>query len=225
MKLDYKKNFLLFFIALYILTISAIINSALNLDRMQELAKSRYGNEAEKTVIDWRSLILTLQKENERQKIIRINDFFNNRINFVEDFYTWRQKDYWATPLETMGRAQGDCEDFTIAKYSSLILLDIPIDKLRLTYVKAKLSGPYNPTPQAHMVLAYYPSAHAEPLILDNIISDIRPASQRRDLTPVYSFNSSGLWIGNATRPTDTKPESRFSRWRGLLARMQAEGL
>ena len=34
-----------------------------------------------------------------------------------------------------------------------------------------------------------------EPLILDNLINEILPASQRKDLVPVYSFNGEGLWL------------------------------
>lgn len=49
---------------------------------------------------------------------------------------------------------------------------------------------------QAHMVLAYHAQPHAEPVILDNLISELRPASRRPDLTPVFSFNGDGLWQG-----------------------------
>ena len=42
------------------------------------------------------------------------------------------KKDYWATPIEFMGTGAGDCEDYAIAKYFSLINLGIPEDKLRI---------------------------------------------------------------------------------------------
>ncbi|HET19999.1 MAG TPA: sulfate adenylyltransferase, partial [Chromatiales bacterium] len=47
----------------------------------------------------------------------------------------------------------------------------------------------------AHMVLTYYPEPSAEPLVLDNLVPDIRLASRRQDLVPVYSFNGDGLWL------------------------------
>ena len=93
----------------------------------------------------------------------------------------------------------GDCEDFAIAKYFSLLAVGVPASQLRLVYVRLQLGAPGGPS-QAHMVLAYYASAQAEPLILDNLITDIRPASRRPDLTPVFSFNSDGLWQGNGAR-------------------------
>jgi len=75
------------------------------------------------------------------------------------------------------------------------------------------------------MVLAYYDSPAADPKILDNLIGDVRPASKREDLTPVYGFNSKGLWVGGAAAPATTNPGAKLSRWRDLLQRAAAEGL
>jgi predicted transglutaminase-like cysteine proteinase len=192
---------------------------------MQLLARQQYGQKAERSVQQWRALLRRLDDAPAQQQLKQINNFFNRRIRFMDDIEIWQTEDYWATPLETLGRAQGDCEDFTIAKYSSLLLLGIPQEKLRLTYVKARRGGPNSKLTQAHMVLAYYPEPGATPLILDNLIGRIRPANRRPDLTPVYSFNSAGLWVGGAAKPALTNPETRLSRWRDLLARMQDEGL
>jgi hypothetical protein len=74
------------------------------------------------------------------------------------------------------------------------------------------------------MVLTYYSSSSAEPLVLDSLINEIKPASQRTDLLPVYAFNGEGLWLPGATgnkRVGDTK---RLSRWQDVLKKMQAEG-
>ena len=196
-----------------------------NLDRMQGLAKSRYGQDAANLVADWRATIDAMQKLPEKEKLIKANDFFNNRISWVQDPEAWGQKDYWATPLETMGNRKGDCEDFAIAKYATLILAGVDIDKLRITYVKAQMGGPYGEINAAHMVLAYYASPSADPLILDNLISDVRPASRREDLKPVYGFNSKGLWVGGRAAPATTDPGAKLSRWRDLLQRAAAEGL
>ena len=75
------------------------------------------------------------------------------------------------------------------------------------------------------MVLAYYETPSSEPLILDNLITDIYPGSKRTDLTPVYGFNSKGLWVGGAATPATTNPGAKLSRWRDLLQRASAEGL
>jgi predicted transglutaminase-like cysteine proteinase len=153
-----------------------------------------------------------------------LNQFFNRRIAFRDDLEVWGQIDYWATPLEMLARGEGDCEDYAIAKYFSLIAAGIPSQRMRLVYVKATLPGSAGGAQQAHMVLAYYGSVAAvDPLILDNLIGEIRPASRRTDLQPVFSFNMDGLWSGTQG-PGAGDPVSRLSRWRDLLARAREQG-
>jgi predicted transglutaminase-like cysteine proteinase len=124
-----------------------------------------------------------------------------------------------------MGRGVGDCEDYAIAKYFSLQILGIPADHLRITYVKARMGGPLSSVYEAHMVLAYYPNVDDEPMILDNLIDEIRPASRRTDLTPIFSFNSDGLWIGASPGTQSSgSSTSRLSHWRDLIARMHTDG-
>ena len=155
-------------------------------------------------------------------KLLAINDFFNRRILFRDDTDVWNQVDYWASPLETLGKGQGDCEDYAVAKYFALLALGLPTSKLRLVYVRAELGGPGGPV-QPHMVLAYYGAPAAEPVILDNLVGELRPASRRPDLTPVFSFNSDGLWQGVGTQSAGD-PVARLSRWRGVLAKARTEG-
>ena len=76
------------------------------------------------------------------------------------------------------------------------------------------------------MVLAYYPTPSAEPLLLDNLIPEIRSASQRRDLQPVFSFNSEAIWSGVAANaPQGRRGTSQLSRWQDLLNRTRNEGI
>lgn len=158
----------------------------------------------------------------EELRLEAINQFFNRRIYFREDIDVWGQVDYWASPLETIVRGQGDCEDYAIAKYFSLLASGISVSKLRLVYVRAVLGPPATP-PVAHMVVAYYASPAAEPLILDNLATEVLPASRRRDLTPVFSFNTEGLWQGTQGNEAGD-PLARLSRWREVVAKARQEG-
>ena len=152
---------------------------------------SIYGTEAKENVAKWRQLVTELQSEDIDEKLYEINRFFN-RFDFVDDLVHWQQKDYWATPIEFISTGAGDCEDYTIAKYFSLIELGISEQQLRLMYVTAlELRQP-------HMVLAYYETPTSVPLVLDNINRRILPANKRRDLSPIYSFNGNGLWAAKA---------------------------
>ncbi len=181
-------------------------------------AESRYGNlgEAKPRIVAWSDLVNTSGGLPENEKLSVVNTFFNRELRFVDDARNWRQEDYWATPLEALVKGAGDCEDYSIAKYFTLRRLGIPSEKLRITYVKALN---YN---QAHMVLTYYSSPTAQPLVLDNLIGEIRPASKRKDLLPVYSFNAEGLYLpGSSGKRGDTK---KLSRWQDILKKMNAEG-
>lgn len=155
----------------------------------------------------------------EEAQLAAVNTFFNRRIVFAADREVWGQADHWASPLELLDQGRGDCEDYAIAKYFSLLALGMPVARLRLVYVRAQVGG----ESQAHMVLAYYPQADADPLILDNLITAVRPASRRPDLQPVFSFNSDGLWQGVGDQ-TAGNPQARLSRWRDVLAKAGAEG-
>jgi predicted transglutaminase-like cysteine proteinase len=199
-----------------------VLPAAFGLDfgRLQQSLTSRFGNAPLALFGDWKTMINDGQKLDEKEKLRRVNDFFNKRIIFDTDMSVWNQEDYWATPLEFMCKGAGDCEDFSIAKYYSLLAMGVPLNKLRLVYVRARQNGPAGPVLQAHMVLAYYPTPNAEPLILDNLKPEILPASQRPDLSPVFSFNSAGLWQGTGNQSS----KSSLSRWQDLLSRARAEG-
>lgn len=137
-----------------------------------------------------------------------------NRVRFIEDIRHWGREDYWATPAETVASDGGDCEDYSIAKYFLLKELGVPIARLRLTYVNAVRLG------QAHMVLAYYPRPDAEPLVLDNLDPAVRPASQRTDLVPVYSFNDEEVWIEARGRSGSPR---QIRNWSAVIERLEQE--
>jgi predicted transglutaminase-like cysteine proteinase len=163
------------------------------------------------------------QRMDDERRLELINQFFNRRIYFADDTEVWGVVDHWATPLEMFSKGQGDCEDYAIGKYFSLLAAGVQPAKLRLVYVRATLGG-VGGVQQAHMVLAYYAAPTAEPLILDNLIGEIRPASRRPDLQPVFSFNADGLWQGT-NGPGSNDPGARLSRWRDVLIRAREQGL
>jgi len=208
-----------------LLVFSASLSFAgVELDRMLSLAGQRYGDSGVASVAAWRELLNQTANQTDAVKLRWVNDFFNRRVRFGEDSDIWGKQDYWTTPLEVLGRAEGDCEDFAIAKYVTLKLLGIPSEKLRMTYVKARIGGPQSTIVQTHMVLSYYPAPEDEPLVLDNLIPDIRPASRRTDLTMIFGYNTEGLWVGGVN-PRAASASQRLSKWQSVIARMREEGI
>lgn len=195
-------------------------------EALQQVALNRYGETTLVQLQQWIALIEQSRSVSDTDKLLAANDYFNMQIQFRDDFSIWRNEDYWATPLETIHKNQGDCEDFSLAKYVTLLILGIPEERIRLIYVQADqtfANGSASSAPIAHMVLAYYPSPNAEPYVLDNLIPEIKLASQRPDLTPIFSFNASSLWVSGKNERYNNA-QGRLSKWQDVLNRIKAEG-
>jgi len=193
---------------------------AVNFSQLEQQMVSRYGTQRVKLFRNWQGMLYQAQNLSKQEKVRRVNGFFNEQIFYQEDKNVWTKSDYWATPIEFMGKGRGDCEDYSIAKYYSLQILGIPVRQLRMVYVKIALNTPQGKKLLAHMVLAYYPTPNATPLILDNFNKGLLPASQRSDLYPIYNFNSEGVWRGTGRSAV----KGKMSRWQNLLARARQEG-
>ncbi|MEZ8914125.1 transglutaminase-like cysteine peptidase [Vibrio lentus] len=172
--------------------------------------KQHFGEKAHRRALDWITLVKESKDLPSGQQIVRVNDFFN-QLRFIPDEKLWGQRDYWASIAEFIGAGGGDCEDFTLAKFYTLVYLGVAPKDMKLVYVNAVNYQ------EAHMVLAYFGSntqggttrKTQEPLILDNLDKTIKKASQRPDLEPIYSFDTEEIWltkqigqgnrIGNAT--------------------------
>lgn len=173
---------------------------------------------AQQRINAWQQLLIQLRHADEQTQLRTVNQFFNTQLHYAEDSNIWNSADYWATPVESLRKGEADCEDYAIAKYFTLRQLGVSEEKLRITYVKALR---YN---RAHMVLTWYASPEAIPLVLDSLTSTISPATQRMDLLPVYSFNDSGLWLPGNQNNKRVGDSKRLSRWQQVFTKMREEG-
>ncbi len=210
----------LFFISLFSICLISIYSTAsktynVSPSELNAIA-SKFGSSGVSRVESWDAMIEASKNEKILIKLKNVNDFFN-QLRYKTDQSNWFKKDYWATPFEFMGKGAGDCEDYAIAKYFTLIKLGVPDDKLRITYViYKKFNSTYE---EAHMVLTYTHKPGVTPVVLDNINKKLDLATNRRDLSPVYSFNASGLWQAK------NKGESRvgsnnLKSWKDLVNRI-----
>jgi len=190
-----------------------------------ELSK-RFGPAAPMRIADWQKTLRALrpapgtERTRETDLLGAVNDYFNRNMAFVDDLRHWGVEDDWATPADFVGSGGGDCEDYVLAKYYALKELGVPVTRLRITYVRSTRIR------QPHMVLGYYATRDADPLVLDNLEPRMLPASQRRDLTPVYGVNDDELWLERGGTSAYQGSAGRVRLWRELqdkLRRQHAE--
>ncbi|HAT7569609.1 TPA: hypothetical protein JAW19_002388 [Citrobacter werkmanii] len=207
-------------VLLLLLTVHSL-RAAWDFASIQQKSDALYGPaspQAQRRIKAWQQLLLQLRYADEQTQLHAVNQFFNDKLRYTEDIDAWHDVDYWATPIESLRKGEADCEDYAIAKYFTLRQLGISEDKLRITYVKALR---YN---RAHMVLAWYLTPEAIPLVLDSLTNTISPATQRMDLLPVYSFNNTGLWLPGNQNNKRVGDSKRLSRWQQVFIKMREEG-
>ena len=185
----------------------------------------RFGSSAQIRIENWQRTLQRLRQpsnsgghqQTERELLDSVNTYFNRNLSFVDDLKHWGVVDYWASPAEFVSSGGGDCEDFALAKYYALKELGVPISRMRIAYVKAIRIN------QPHMVLTYYATTDADPLILDNLETAILPSVQRPDLLPVYTFNDDDLWMAQGGVSKHAGSVSQIRLWRGLQDKLQHE--
>ena len=215
-------------LSLTALTLGGLPCSAWDAALMQAAAQ-RLGPPAVAALPSLHTMLQGLQSLPDIDRLGVVNRYFNERIAYADDIDVWGEEDRWASPLETLGKGRGDCEDYAIAKYASLLAAGVQPARLRLVYVRALIApaaqAPAGSQPSArpHMVLAYQAGPADEPLILDNLRQAVLAASARPDLTPVFSFSTEGLWHGNGSTSAGD-PLSRLSRWREVWHKVRSEG-
>jgi len=212
-----KKILLLSFLIITLVSITTLASKTFFISKSKlNSISNKYGYKAQSRVEKWDNMLQASKNEKILTKLKNVNDFFN-KISYKSDLRHWKRKDYWATPFEFMGTGAGDCEDYAIAKYFSLIKLGVPQSKLRITYVKYKRKN--SRFEQAHMVLTYYHKPNSTPVVLDNINKKLKLASRRTDLKPIYSFNASGLWQAK-NKGSIKIGNNNLRSWKNLINRI-----
>lgn len=170
----------------------------------------------QKHFAELKTMMRAIKESNTSVKLKRVNDFFN-AIAYDTDPDVWGEDDYWASRKEFLGADRGDCEDYAIAKYFTLRQLGFPNDTLFLTYVRLAQSR------VPHIVLTYYESPDATPLVLDSNDPRILPANQRRDLRPIFNFNADKIYMSKQRGLGRELPGGKINldKWTELLLKTE----
>ena len=149
--------------------------------------EKKSGTISKNRAMDYQKTINSLSSFNQTKQLNRVNGYLNQLLPQYDDIMQ-NQEDYWATPKEFLIAGYGDCEDYVIIKYFTLLKLGFDKDKLYLTTVFEQYFGGY------HMVLSYFKEEGKSPLILDNLSFRILPLNKRSDLRADTFINAQGVF-------------------------------
>lgn len=176
-----------------LLVVLVIVVSQLNAEtfvtkKQIEEYKEKYGENAAQRLKNWNNLLEQRQDSSDIQKGRSINKYFNlyrYKYDYKFDVKGNRYKsDFFRSFEDFVGKFGGDCDDYSIVKYHSLLKLGIPEDRLEI-WVGGFQSKGIN-----HAVLAFYVDDSNDPLILDSNTRWAVRFSERKNFTPWFYANS-----------------------------------
>ncbi|WP_419904775.1 transglutaminase-like cysteine peptidase [Kiloniella sp.] len=133
----------------------------------------------------WREFTLSIRNLSRNQKIKAVNSYFN-KWDYKSDQGIYGTQDYWASLSQFM-KNSGDCEDYAIAKYYTLMALGFKDHEMRIVALKDQNAE------KGHVVLALYEREDIQ--ILDNLSNSITSHHTLRNYTPLYSVNQTSRWV------------------------------
>jgi predicted transglutaminase-like cysteine proteinase len=130
----------------------------------------------------WTDFLTSAKPLEARAQLDAVNRWANAKP-YVEDMTNWALPDYWETPGEFIAHG-GDCEDYAIAKYFSLVRLGFSPRDLRIVIVSDSRAHDF------HAVLVA--RLDGNDWLLDNQLPDVMPLAAEPQYAPVYSLNEQG---------------------------------
>lgn len=161
-------------------TAGTVANIAVNIHLPAGCVEERHCVPAE-----WLTFLAAQAGQPRRAQLDAVNQWANAKP-YVEDWVNWQVGDYWETPGEFIARG-GDCEDFAIAKYFSLVRLGFPVRDLRIVVVSDIRTHGF------HAALAV--RLDGTVWLLDNLLPTAVPMESQPQYVPVYSLNGEGWWM------------------------------
>ena len=151
-----------------------------------EMQKCKLSETNKCAITKWRIFLKKVSQEPDKQtQMALINKYLNKRL-YIIDPINYKKNDYWATPKQFVNR-NGDCEDYAISKYMSLVHLGFDKKDMRIVVLQdLNLKV-------AHAILVVYIDGKA--LVLDNQITSIVEANRIKHYKPIFSINEDNWWL------------------------------
>lgn len=173
------------------------------------------GRISKNRILDYQNNIQNFKKHPKTEQLLKVNLYLNQLLPQYDDVIQ-KKLDYWATPKEFLVAGFGDCEDYAIIKYFTLLKLGFDKESLFLTTVRENRRNGY------HMVLSYFSEKGESPLILDNLSFRILDLNTRNDLTVDTFINSTGIYKINKKNRL-LKIQGKSQKFQDLISRVKKE--
>jgi len=191
-----------------------LINITLNASTCQSI-KNHLPKGAINRINNYNKTINSYKTHPKALQLTEVN-LYLNKLKYKSDKLNNHKSDYWATPKEFLTLGLGDCEDYAIIKYFTLLKLGFEKEKLFITLAYDKSSK------RGHMVLSYFTKDASTPLILDNLSYKVLNLEKRKDLKISAFINTNGVYIfDNHQKLRKTRFISK--KFKELLKRIEKE--
>jgi predicted transglutaminase-like cysteine proteinase len=131
------------------------------------------------------AIVDSARSRNGRARFGEVNRAINLAVKPTSDLAQYGQIDVWTSPLVTLARGAGDCEDYAIAKFVALRLAGVSPDDLRIVIMHDTIYG------EDHAVAAARLDGHW--LTLDNRRMAMVEDSDVRNYRPTFVIDQSGV--------------------------------
>jgi predicted transglutaminase-like cysteine proteinase len=130
-----------------------------------------------------------------------VNSLVNGSVRYVRDIDALGVEDQWASPLDTVRRGIGDCEDYALLKMAMLTGLGFEPGSMQLVvgFLEVRKLG--------HSVLKV--TVRGQALILDNLSDGVHRDREIPDYRPLYSLGPDGAWLHGYRRGRSLTVASR----------------
>ena len=140
----------------------------------------------------WNAMLRDVRGQTRERQLNLVNQYMNTH-RYIVDPINWGVTEYWAIPQEFLKKF-GDCEDYAIAKYLSLLALGWSPDNMRIVVLQDLNLR------VMHAVLIV--NFQGKNMLLDNQATRVVDANKIHHYRPIYSLNEKGWWRHSPARRT-----------------------
>ncbi|MGI9383379.1 MAG: transglutaminase-like cysteine peptidase [Methyloligellaceae bacterium] len=144
----------------------------------------------------WRRIVKSMHGLPPLEQLRRVNKAINGLVKYADDVKVFGKRDYWASPVEFVS-GRGDCEDYAILKFLTLLELGFDNDQLRVAVVKDRRRR------VLHAVLTV--NLHGRVYVLDSLYGAVVEHQYVLKYVPIFSANLSHQWVHVVTRQIRAK--------------------